>query len=86
LSTWRVEVNEVAVQATQMGAEWWLLYRQVHQRTGRITVLSSGFLGEQVSVACEDETHARQLVDHMTEQGGLPKSAVKARRVAGAVA
>ena len=81
-ATWGVEVNESAVWATQMGAGWWTTYRRIHERSGRITAIAGGFMGELVEVACEDQHHARWLAGHMVEQGGLPKSAVRARRIA----
>jgi hypothetical protein len=73
-----VEVNECRVFATQMGVDWWNLFRHAHTDSGRITTLTPSPAGDLCSVACDSREDAQWLASHMLEQG-LPKSAVKVR-------
>lgn len=78
-----VEVNECRIFATQMGVDWWLLFRASGDRTGRIKTLVPSPAGELCSVACDSREDAQWLADHMISQG-IPKSAVKVQAKAGA--
>lgn len=73
-----VEVNECRVFATRLGSEWWAEFRRRFHRTGRITTLIASPAGELVSVACDDQPHARWLADQMTTKG-IPETAVKVK-------
>lgn len=75
-----VEVNEARVWATGQGADWWAHFRIRHEKT-RITLIRSSIGGELVSVACDDLDDAQWLARHMIEHAGLPKTAVKVRRM-----
>ena|SRR2546423_9400612 len=74
-----VEVNEGTIFATQMGIDWWLLFREIGERAGRIRRSGASPMGELCSVACDDREHAGWLVNRMIEQG-IPKSALKIPR------
>ena len=80
-----VEVNECQVFATTSGAGWWIKFREVHDRTGRIAdrVISLG--GNLCHVACDDKDHATWLAGVMVTDHGLPGSSVRVRRVVGGV-
>ena len=77
---WAVEVSDVRVLATGAGVDWWLAFRQRFDPAGRITVTASTFGGEVVSVACDGMEDAESLAATMI-RNGLPKTAVKPRRV-----
>lgn len=71
-----VEVNEVAIFATRMGSDWWVLFRS--RQENRIDVVK-GSIGDLVHVRCDDREHADWLANHMLAQG-IPKSAIKIPR------
>lgn len=75
-----VEVNEAAVYSTQMGVDWWNSFRARFDPIGRITDRDMTPVGGRASVACESYADAQWLALHMVEHGGLPKTAVKAKR------
>lgn len=77
-----VEVNECRVFATQMGVDWWLLFRHAHTNSGRITTITPSPAGELCSIACDSAEDAQWLADQMLAHG-LPKSAVKIRNSRG---
>ena len=71
-----VEVNECKVLATTSGAEWWIAFRNRFEPAGRIKILTASIAGDMVHVACEDKTHAKELVDLMVDNG-MPKTATR---------
>lgn len=71
----RVEVNEAKVLASGRGASWWIDYRGVAERSGRIEVLTASLGGDRVAIACDTEGHARWLAALLCAKG-LPTSAV----------
>lgn len=73
-----VEVNEVRVFATTQGADWWVLFRQAHQSTGRIQTITASITGDLCSVACDTAADAESLAAYMVDQG-LPESSIKVR-------
>lgn len=79
-----VEVNETKVNATQIGHEWWYLFRAV-QPTERFRDHMPNPQGAMVEVACNDAEHAGWLAAHLVAEGGLPRHAVKAKSVVLAV-
>lgn len=75
-----VEVNEVKVNATRAAANWWAMYTVRFRGTGRITEVTSTLGGAVCHVACDDQDHAAQLVEHMVAMG-MPATAVKVKRL-----
>jgi len=73
-----VEVNETKVNATQMGHEWWYLFRAL-QPVERFQERMPNPQGALVEVACDDREHAVWLAAHLVAEGGLPRHAVKAK-------
>lgn len=76
-----VEVNECQVFATTSGSGWWIKFRQMHDRRGRITDRAVSIGGNLCHVACDDKDHADWLAAAMVAEHGLPKSSVRVRRV-----
>ena len=70
-----VEVNEAKVLASGRGASWWLDYRGVAERSGRIEVLTPSVGGDRVAIACDTQGHAAWLAALLVSKG-LPTSAV----------
>lgn len=70
-----VEVNEAKVLASGRGASWWLDYRGVAERSGRITVVTASVGGDRVAIACDTQGHAAWLAALLVAKG-LPTSAV----------
>ena len=77
-----VEVNETAVAATTQGTAWWQLFRKRGPSERFADLPPHTPMGSRVQVACDDDSgeHAEWLARHLIEQG-LPKSAVKVKRL-----
>lgn len=79
--TYVVEVSEPKVFTyTGSNVAWWLLYRQRHEGTGRLTEHGATLVGSLVDVACDDKDHAEWLAAHMVNHGGLHASAVRVKK------
>lgn len=76
---WVVEVNECRVFGTRWGSDWWGLYRL--RMDFRMTDIVVSLGGNLVHVACDDEDEARWLATSMVADHGLPKSAVKPKKI-----
>jgi hypothetical protein len=79
---WSVEVKDIVILATRQGADWWFLYRRRFEDIGRITVIpgTSTPQGDHCLVACDSREDAEWLAGHMVAFGGVPRTAVRARR------
>lgn len=79
---WCVEVKDIVVMSTRQGMDWWLFYRRRFEAMGRITTIPGTVTpqGDHCRVACDDREDAEWLAGHMVTFGGLPRTAVKARR------
>lgn len=81
---WVVEVDVGKVMVSCQGVEWWLIFRRVHDRIGRIRDLgTSCIVDPPAQVTCEDKEHAEWLAEHMVNHGGLPRSAVQIKAARG---
>jgi hypothetical protein len=74
-----VMVNEAKVFATTGGAAWWSEFRRHFALAGRIRTVTASLGGDLCEVTCDDEKHARWLVEHAVANG-VPTSAVKVSR------
>jgi hypothetical protein len=74
-----VEVNEAVIWATRRGVVWWNEWRIRMERI-RITIITPSVGGDLVHVACDSDSDARWLADHMTGFAGIPARAVKVKR------
>lgn len=75
-----LEVNEAVIWASRRGNDWWNEWRILMERTGRITIVTPSLGGDLVYVACDSDSDARWLADHMTGFAGIPARAVKVKR------
>ncbi len=66
--------------STRMGVDWWNHFRARFDPIGRIADRDMTPVGGRASVACDSREDAEWLALHMVAHGGLPKSAVEARR------
>jgi hypothetical protein len=78
---WGVYVNEVSINATRQGIEWWTAFSARFEGTGRMTCLTPSIAGSAWHVACDNELDAGWLAWEMVEEHGIPKRAVKVKRL-----
>lgn len=71
-----VEVNEVKILATRLGADWWLMFMQAFANTDRIKTTQITMAGIVCTVDCDDREHAQQWMDNAIEHG-VPKAALR---------
>lgn len=81
LNDWGVWVNECVVFATRHGAEWWALFSARFEPTPRMTCLMPSIAGCSWHVASDSREDAHMLAELMVENG-VPRSAVKVKRLA----
>lgn len=75
-----VEVNEGVVEASQQGAEWWILFRLRHRHTDRIRETKPAcVVGGVCEVACDGREDAEWLAGSMVADHGLPATAVRVK-------
>jgi hypothetical protein len=79
---WGVFVNEISIFATRQGIGWWVDFLARYERTGRMVCLAPTTSGNLWHVACDSKDDAELLALMMIEEHGLPKCAVKAKRLA----
>jgi hypothetical protein len=77
---WGVLVNEVRINATRQGADWWFLFASRFEGTPRMTCLGMCIAGALWHVACDTKQDAELFAAAMVERG-IPKSAVAVKRL-----
>lgn len=82
---WGVQVNEVAIFASQQGVDWWMWFTMAHRHGGRIALEDICLGGGVWHVECESKHDSTWLAGHMVSFGGVPQRAVKVRRRAAEV-
>jgi hypothetical protein len=70
---WGVWVDEVKINATGKGGDWWALFDARFAGTGRITRLITSIAGGHHHVACDSREDAAALMETMSAQGIHPK-------------
>lgn len=82
-SEWCVEVEDIKIIACRQGIDWWIDFRRLYEPTGRVQHIEGTAtpMGDRCRVLCHDREHAEDLAAHMIDFGGVPRTAVKARRI-----
>lgn len=75
-----VEVNEGKVEASRQGIDFWLLYRQRFEASGKlIETVPACVIGGRVELGPYNRDDAEFMAEHMVTVGGMPKSAVRVK-------
>ena len=78
-----VQVNEGAIEASQMGCDWWYIRRPAFVASGTLRdVKPAGLIAGVIEIGPYDRQDAEFMANHMVESGGIPRSAVRVIRAA----
>lgn len=79
---WCVEVKDIVILVSTQGVAWWLTFRHRFEPMGRVVSIPGTATpqGDYCLVACDNREEAESLAEHMVTFGGVPRTAVRARR------
>ena len=77
-----VEVKEGIVEGSQQGCDWWHLHRQRFAVSGKLhEIVPACIVGGTVELGPYVEDDAQFMADHMVNVGGMPRTALRVKRV-----
>lgn len=72
-----VIVNEGLVEMSGRGVDWWTDFRRASHPSRFTEITPACVIGGTVRVECDSGQDAANLAEHMVENAGMPKRAVR---------